>query len=272
MPSKQAKGGSLKRTKAAKNRRQQVKKGKGATDDDEAQQIRDVLESLDQRVNIASENGLFTKRQNKGTFDLLQRHMAKSDTYLKRSPPNTVSANTEVNKAYDVLNEAKEKAGLRWRLQCEYGFPYVVYLFAILAILVALVWVDTLPNSPLLKLNIVPVPKRAFMWGMIGSVLQGLYALWRQVSQRQFRRGWIIWYLALPVIGAILGALMYMAIQFGVVATTQSGIRNDTVPLLLAALAGFSWKWSVGILENVEKLFKAGTESTESTSTPQSQQ
>jgi type II secretory pathway component PulF len=106
-----------------------------------------------------------------------------------------------------------------------------------------------------------PLEKYAFMWGMIGSVLQGLYAVWRQVSQRQFRRGWIAWYLALPVIGAILGALMYMAIQFGVVATTQSGIRNDTV-LLLAALAGFSWKWSVGILENVEKLFKAGTEST----------
>jgi hypothetical protein len=67
-----------------------------------------------------------------------------------------------------------------------------------------------------------------------------------------------------PFIGAILGALMFMAVQFGAVAATKTTINQQQVPLLLAALAGFSWEWSIGVLKNVEKLFQTTSDSTTS--------
>jgi 4-hydroxybenzoate polyprenyltransferase len=48
---------------------------------------------------------------------------------------------------------------------------------------------------------------------------------------------------------------MYLAFLAGFISATKSTLQDATVPLLLAALAGFSWRWAIGVLNNLTKLF-----------------
>jgi hypothetical protein len=50
----------------------------------------------------------------------------------------------------------------------------------------------------------------AALWGAVGGILRGLYALYKNLSNRQHLRPWIISYISAPFIGAILGACYYI--------------------------------------------------------------
>jgi hypothetical protein len=216
----------------------------------EAQAVKNAVDDFERTIEIASENDLFTK-QSDVKFDDLEKSVQEALSCLSASPVDVITARSEFAKAYDSFNTAVRKAGFFWRVQYAFAIPYFLYLVGILAAFLLLVLFVKLPPTP----TLLPVPKRAFMWGMIGSVLQGFWWLWGQVSDRHFRKSWIVWFLAVPFIGALLGGIMYLAFSVGVVAATKTTLQDPSVPLLLAALAGFSWKWAVGVLDNLTKLF-----------------
>ena len=211
------------------------------------------IDELKDDVLFASENELFT-RQEVVKFDDIMELLKEAPLSLSTPRSKYFEARSNYNRAKDKFNTAVDKAGRWWRVQYAYAIPYFLYLVAVLGVVLLLVYFRPLPS----QLTLIPVPKKAIMWGVIGSVLQGLWALWKDVNARQFRRSWIVWFLAVPFIGGLLGAVMYLAFVAGFVAATKSTLQDPTVPLLVAALAGFSWDWAIGVLDNLTKIFKVG--------------
>jgi hypothetical protein len=144
-----------------------------------------------------------------------------------------------------------------WRFTYCYGGPALIYL---LGVLVSLLSVWFLFQSTLLNLTVLWVPSWALLWGATGGVLYGLWWLWQHVSRRELRKAWYVWYLILPpASGAILGAIAYLIFMAGFVASTGNGqVQQQYFIMLLSALAGFSSRWAVQLLENITKLIKVG--------------
>jgi len=220
---------------------------------DEASHVRDAVDGFERTVMIASENGLFVRQSQVG-FEEIVVKVESALRCLDASPPDVVKARSDFAKGYDIFNTAVEKAGFCWRLTHAYAVPHFLYLLLVLAV----VTYSSLTFKGKLEETFVLVPVWAFAWGALGSVLQGLWWLWNQVSERQFRKHWVAWFLSVPFIGALMGAIMYLAFSAGFVAATKSTIQDNTVPMLLAALAGFAWSWAIGVLNNLTKLFAVG--------------
>jgi hypothetical protein len=64
------------------------------------------------------------------------------------------------------------------------------------------------------------IPKLAIdaaAWGVVGSLLRGIWYLWKNVNDRKFRKVWIVWLISTPFLGAILGSLIYFLISAGLI-------------------------------------------------------
>jgi len=243
----------VKDSKASQSTSETTSPGGKEVDEQLLKDLNSWIDDLRDDVLCASENGLFTK-QGAVSFGEIMDLLSEAPLSLNAPKSEYFEARSNYNKARNKFDMAIQEAGSRWRLEYCYGIRWFIYLVAVLIAVFMLVWLRPLP----LWLTLVPVPKRAIMWGVIGSVLQGFWALWQAVSHRDFRRFQMAWFLAVPFIGGLLGAVMYLAFVAGVVAATRSTLQDPTLPLLVAALAGFSWKWAVGVLENLAEIFKGG--------------
>ena len=101
------------------------------------------------------------------------------------------------------------------------------------------------------------VPCWAFIWGSVGSILQGFWWLWQHISEKRLRKYWFVWYFLLPLIGAILGALTYLIFNAGFIAATgEVQLKSVVFPMLLSALAGFSCRWAVELLHELTTIIQ----------------
>jgi hypothetical protein len=83
---------------------------------------------------------------------------------------------------------------------------------------------------------------RAVGWGMLGSVTGTLYTLPRSVILREYDSAYAMHYVARPLIGALLGALLFLLSQAGIVAGNLVIGDVKIGPIFLyvfAFLAGF---------------------------------
>lgn len=251
--------------------------------DEEARAITDAIDKLERALIVASENGLFEKRKGAKDFKEIDNHITSAlraiegkglvpdskSTRISKSvssqerqdkdkpnqSPDPISARKELAAAHRLFNSAVNSAPLRWRLVYEHGVPFFAFLLIIIGAL-AYVWIFHIVR---IEDQFLYVPIWAFSWGVLGSVLQGLWSLWQSVSDHWLRKNWLIWYLAIPPIGGLLGAFTYLAFYSGFIAAMgQQKITNETVPVLLAGLAGFSWKWAINVLNDLTKIFRGG--------------
>jgi hypothetical protein len=81
--------------------------------------------------------------------------------------------------------------------------------------------------------------------GALGGTLHAISSLVRFVGDRELKRSWVLHYLSLPVVGAMLAAIVYMLLRVGILApsTTSSdggGVANLNFIAIyaFAALAG----------------------------------
>ncbi len=82
------------------------------------------------------------------------------------------------------------------------------------------------------------------MWGGIGGIIGALYALWWHISDQQdFDRQYLMWYLVQPIMGLVLGGIVFLLLSGGFLllqikpADANAGAR--LLPYLVAVLAGF---------------------------------
>ncbi len=107
--------------------------------------------------------------------------------------------------------------------------------------------------------NPILVPRNgvfAVVWGAIGGILQGLYKLSKHISNRDYRKGWIINFISTPFIGGLLGAIVYFLLSAGLLALSEgeANINSDKSTLAVIAVAGyagFSWETAVNWFKKV---------------------
>ncbi len=99
----------------------------------------------------------------------------------------------------------------------------------------------------------------ALLWGGIGGVVGAWYHLWWHVSQLQdFDPQYTMWYLVQPLMGSILGALVYLTLQAGLLAMSVPASAAGPVhalPLLLAGMAGFRQNFVYGLIDRLIQTF-----------------
>ncbi len=110
----------------------------------------------------------------------------------------------------------------------------------------------------------------SIMWGGIGGLIGAMYHLWWHVSKLEdFDKSYTMWYIVQPVMGAILGGLMYLVMAAGFLAMNIVPQEKDVIhalPLVLAAIAGFRQLYVYELLDRLVKSFMPSPE--EGTPTP----
>jgi hypothetical protein len=226
---------------------------------DDVNVLLDNIDKLEQTLACADENGLFKNcSKDCPTYNDILTNMVDAYKALKNSdPPETKVANAwpKYRTAHSQLNQVLNSTPLSWRFKYLYGGPFIAYFLALLAVIVTAWFI----LNPATTTKVLWIPVYAFFWGAIGGILQGLWFLWQHVNTRKVRKAWIPWYIFLPFMGAILGALTYLVFVAGfITATGGTQIQSEYFIMLLCALAGFSTRWAVSTLDSVMKLIKIG--------------
>lgn len=112
--------------------------------------------------------------------------------------------------------------------------------------------------------NLSPI-FNTMMWGGIGGVVGGLYALWYHIADRQdFDKHYSMWYYVQPLMGMVLGAITFLIIAGGFL-IVQVNITDPNaaagarlIPYLVAVLAGFKQDFVYDQLERVVSVFAPG--------------
>jgi len=212
------------------------------------------LNMLLRTLENGNESGLLKDKAEE--YQKIVNNITAARRDLSRDKPDVIEARKKYSLAYSELNRHVNKEDFSWRFRYCYGGPALLYLLSVLAIiLLSWIWF----RSSLVDSDLLWVPSWAFLWGSMGGVFQGFWSLWRHTSDRDLRGVWYIWYILLPLIGALLGALAYLIFVAGFIAAVgETQIRSQSFVMLFAALAGFSSKWAVQILGKLTEIIKIG--------------
>ena len=229
----------------------------------DATTLKNNIDRLEESLYCADENGLF-KDNKKDDYSQLVHVLVEAfmdlETFNNQDDKNKKTeplsqAWEKYRAVHHQLNQAINSARFSWRFKYLFGGPFIIYLILLLAI--AFTGWFSYPDS--FNSQVLGAPVYAYLWGFIGGILQGLWFLWQHLSYRRFRKVWIPWYLTIPFMGAILGALTYFIFLAGFFATTGTAkVESGAFIILLCAIAGFSTRWAVETLDDITKLIKIG--------------
>ena len=202
---------------------------------------------LIEMVEIADENGLFKNSGNtrKEINNLLLTALSK----LKQDNPKFTEAIDNYSEALARFNNGVNNSSFCFKFLYVMGWPVVIYLVGLFLGIIAL-WFTNYCNVT--SASLVNVPAWAYLWGSLGSIVNCMWWFWQHVSSRKIRKGWYVWYLLSPFIGALLGALTYLAFYGGFVTITGGGeIKQSASLMFLSALAGFYSRRIVNFLYSI---------------------
>ncbi len=213
----------------------------------------DQLKKLHKAYDSANENGLFD--DDPEVYKTAIAEIAIALDGLSEKSPKIIEAKKKHSIAFNNLNLRSNLEKFKWwRFSFYYGGPVLIYL---IIFFVAILFVWFFFENTLLNHKILWVPSWAFLWGAMGGILNGFWKVWQHACFREIRKVWYTWYIALPLMGAILGALAYLIVLAGLIAITgKSEIESQFFIMLLCALAGFSAKWAVNLLDKITKMIQ----------------
>lgn len=143
-----------------------------------------------------------------------------------------------------------------WRWSYTYGL--FVFLWG-LAWLGAYLWALTAGRG--YSAQVVPPGYEGIwepiMWGGLGGVCGIFYSLyWHVAIKRDFDRQYVMWYLVQPLLGSMIGMIIYMVITVGFL--TVQGTPNPANPLfmyLIAFVAGFRQRFFLELIDRIVQTF-----------------
>ncbi len=204
---------------------------------------------------------------NKQAADEALKALREARELLWGAPERLVDAEYRVNQVKTVLH--------RFQQYVEWGRTYgyrllayevcclVVFLGAFLALQIwqtpLTQWVKTVVGGGESPYVDVLIPfLTSLMWGGIGGVVGALYSLWWHVAHEQdFDKRYNMWYLIQPLMGFILGGIVFLIIATGFLAlegtvpTTESTRGVQMFPALVAVLGGFRQQFVYELLERI---------------------
>jgi len=183
----------------------------------EAAQILSVDKGLEQALTLlreARDISIETPRQ----FDQAEYRVAKVRAMLER----------------------KKNSG-RWSVI--YGYPVLLYDLAwfllllgsllfdhSLAVFIANITGTTFADLASLSMEHIFPLWNTMAWGGIGGVVGSLYSLyWHAAVEQDFDRQYLMWYIVQPIMGVILGGIVYLIIAAGFISIQVLAAQAPTV-------------------------------------------
>lgn len=183
-------------------------------------------------------------------FNLASRWAAKAGNILngtdKTAPLSSVQ--NYLNSLRELISreEREQNDETRWQKWA------ITIMFLYVGGLVTLAFV-TNSNENLLRKEVFGVPLSIILWGAAGSLAPILYRFYTEQGQIRFAAEFR-WLIARPIIGIIMGAVVYLALVSGLVLVSAGEQANGDAQRLrafwiIAFLAGFSDKFYLGVID-----------------------
>lgn len=248
------------------------------------------IDNLDRWVDYASNNGLFCEidKYNQITNKLVTNNESKDPvSHSNSNKENTLKGDKIHEKIQQNLEHARNNlendnfCGVKkhisnarfdynsalysttkmWRFINIYGGLIWIYLAGFLS-LVLFFYTISIHIYFEEILGIEQAAIHAVTWGCIGGILRGLWYLKDKVSERQYKNSWCIFFLSVPFLGAIFGAIVYLILVAGLLSLGVGDQTNSSLPEIsrpaviipIAALAGFNWEWAITIFKRIGDL------------------
>lgn len=153
-----------------------------------------------------------------------------------------------------------------------HGKKIILYELLWLAVLLLLIPIIIFRFKGEEAFVLVGVPIQYYIWGGVGGVIAGLYGFVKHTSQRSLDVQFIHWYYIKPVLGIIIGPIVYLlftCIVFAMGLDIDSSKPNLLI-LLACCIAGFSERFSLGMLDDVmDTIFNRGKRQVEKIKQPE---
>ncbi len=96
-------------------------------------------------------------------------------------------------------------------------------------------------------------PPAYIVWGALGGVVAALFGFYLHAARRDFDSGYIPYYFLKPVLGAVLGPLIYLFARAGLMATqgTDGKVASHELLYLGAFVLGFGERFSLRLIDRV---------------------
>jgi hypothetical protein len=217
----------------------------------EKEQLALDVEKVTSWVYAAAENGLFLE-QNVVCMNSILTKLNEATEDLGYEPPKTSLCQLHLGQALDQFYGAVNHTSTRWRFLYMYAGHIWSYLIGWLVLVFVFYFLD-LGKILALRFDIPTLATDATAWGVIGGLLQGLWYLWKNVDMKLYRRVWMVRFISTPLIGGVLGAIVYLMIVAGllILSENKANVLNPTIVIVASALAGFNWTWAVDQLDKL---------------------
>ena len=161
---------------------------------------------------------------------------------LNADPPETAAALRNLNKVKRRLLTAFEsrRAWPKWILAL-FGVN-AAYLF-IIGFLIG--WYALIPGQKNME-STGFVCLACALWGGLGGVIDAFFAIYYHASKQDFDLHFRTWYFVHPIQGAALGAVIYLVIQAGLLATTGTSLEETATANVTGAVAAATGTSNVG--------------------------
>ncbi len=172
---------------------------------------------------------------------------------LLETPEEYVAAEyrtMQVRAMLDRVRESRKQSGFYGPRILAYETVWLVFLLAGLIFAAPFAgWLTRIAQTGVVNeqamLSIYPI-FNTMIWGGIGGVVGALYSLWWHISEQQdFDRHYLTWYLVQPLLGLVLGGIVYLLMAGGFL-LLQVNLQDPNastaarlLPYLTAVLAGF---------------------------------
>jgi hypothetical protein len=222
---------------------------------DEIERTKKKLSREIKRIGLLTrnlvDNGLFDEQkkafEEKGidpdkTFEDIQEYLNEARTKLYDD--DLSGSELFTSKARRCYNKALYTPSRWWRFSNVYAVPIWIYLVGFLAAVLAFYIIQLDYNFLHLNPPGVRIQEDALhaaTWGTVGGILRGLWFLKNKVSTRKYENSFRIYFLSVPFLGGLFGALIYFILIAGVfiLAPTQTPtILNQTAPAPNATQTG----------------------------------
>jgi hypothetical protein len=186
---------------------------------DEVEQRRKKLlkeiNRIDNWTNVAADNGLFDKQKKvaAGTFEDIQNKLKEARKYLYSD--DLSDADYYASLALRAYDGALYSSSRVWRFSNMYAGHIWIYLIAFLAAVLAFYWYQLDSDFLNLHVRIQEAALHAATWGAVGGILRGLWYLKDKVSDRRYRNSLRIYFLSVPFLGGLFGAVLYFVLISG---------------------------------------------------------
>jgi hypothetical protein len=191
------------------------------------------IERIDKWASVGADNGLFLFGKNNEIYDKIINGLKECRLSLGKN--DIPESQRQLSIVIQNYSEAVHAAPRKWRFINLNGGYVFIYLLAILITISSFYAFLGISNFEQIKEMAKPpfsgageTAIHAVTWGMIGGTLRGMWFLKDKVGDRKFRNSWNLYFVSVPFIGGIFGALIYLIIIAGLLAFDVNSSSNTT--------------------------------------------